>query len=153
MMNSTTYNLYDYSFKMTYCDKTLYELRIGKRGKELGQKTTFTDSVFTQLKEYLEGRRKAFDIKYEVSGTEFQKKVWNEIARIPYGKTLSYKEIALRIGNENAQRAVGNASNKNKLVLIIPCHRVVGSNGKLTGYAAGLDIKKRLLDLEKKHLL
>ncbi len=152
MMNKTTYNLYNYSFEMVHAFDKLYELRIAKRSVEIGEKTAFTNKVYRELKEYFDGSRKVFDIEYELVGTEFQKKVWNELVKIPYGETLSYKEVALRIGNGNAQRAVGGANNKNKLAIIVPCHRVVGSDGKLIGYASGLDIKQRLLDLEKSHL-
>lgn len=82
-------------------------------------------------------------------GTEFQKKVWKELLNIPYGETRSYKDIAIAIGNGKACRAVGNANNKNPIAIIVPCHRVVGSNGSMTGYAGGLDIKEKLLKIEK----
>lgn len=84
----------------------------------------------------------------ETIGTEFQKKVWNELRNIPYGQTKTYKDIALAIKNEKACRAIGNANNKNPLPIIIPCHRVIGSNGKLVGYSGGLDIKEKLLNIE-----
>lgn len=101
-----------------------------------------------QLKDYFDGKRKVFDLPLKTTGTEFQNKVWKELTKIPYGKTLSYKDIAVCIGNENACRAVGNANNKNKIAIIIPCHRVVGSNGKLVGYEGGLWRKKWLLEHE-----
>ncbi|MCB5223907.1 MAG: methylated-DNA--[protein]-cysteine S-methyltransferase [Candidatus Cloacimonadaceae bacterium] len=108
------------------------------------------EEVRRQLREYLSGKRKEFDLKLEPQGTQFQKDVWNAMLEIPYGETRSYKEIAQRIGRPLACRAVGQASNRNPIAIIIPCHRVVGSNGSLTGYGGGMPIKIRLLDLEKK---
>ncbi len=105
-----------------------------------------------QLKEYFAGERKIFDIPlYIDTGTEFQKKVWNELLNIPYGETRTYKEIAEAIGHPKAYRAVGMANNKNPIPIIIPCHRVIGSNGKLIGYGGGIHIKEKLLDLEKRY--
>lgn len=104
-----------------------------------------------QLEEYFEGKRKKFDLALRLNGTSFQNKVWKALLNIPYAKTCSYKDIAKNIGNENASRAVGNANNKNPLPIFIPCHRVIGSNGKLIGYAGGLDIKIKLLELERKN--
>lgn len=103
-----------------------------------------------QLNEYFLGKRKIFNLPINIQGTEFQKTVWKELNKIPYGETRTYKEIAQFIGKENAQRAVGNANNKNPIAIIIPCHRVIGSNGTLTGYAGGINKKKFLLNLEKK---
>ncbi|SKA96681.1 methylated-DNA-[protein]-cysteine S-methyltransferase [Caloramator quimbayensis] len=101
-----------------------------------------------QLQRYFEGSLKEFNVKLNIAGTEFQKKVWNELMKIPYGKTVSYLYIAKSIGNEKAVRAVGGANNKNKIPIIIPCHRVIGNNGKLIGYAGGLGIKEWLLKHE-----
>ena len=106
-------------------------------------------TAVSQLSEYFEGKRKNFDLPLKFYGTEFQNRVWRELQNIPYGKTISYKELAEKTGNIKACRAVGMANNKNPIPIIIPCHRVVGSNGKLTGYAGGLDVKKFLLDLEQ----
>lgn len=102
----------------------------------------------TQLLEYFSGKRKIFDIKIKPFGTDFQKKVWDALMQVPYGQVCSYKDIAIKIGNEKACRAVGMANNKNPIPLIIPCHRVVGSNGNLVGYAGGIEVKKQLLDIE-----
>jgi len=102
-----------------------------------------------ELDEYFRGERKIFSIPFELNGTPFQKKVWEELLNIPYGETVSYKEVAKRIGNEKSVRAVANAIGKNKLVIIIPCHRVIGSNNSLTGFRLGIDKKRYLLDLEK----
>ena len=102
-----------------------------------------------QFDEYFRGKRKKFELPLNPKGTEFQKKVWLQLMKIPYGKTATYKDIATLIGDSNASRAVGNANNKNPIAIIIPCHRVIGSNNKLTGYAGGLDKKEKLLNLEK----
>lgn len=104
-----------------------------------------------QLEEYFSLKRKQFNLPYKQEGTTFMKKVWNALQEIPYGETRSYKQIAEEIGKPKAVRAVGMANNKNKIPIIIPCHRVIGSNGKLIGYALGLDVKKYLLDLESKN--
>jgi len=104
-----------------------------------------------QLQEYFCGRRKAFDFPIEPEGTPFRQKVWKALREIPYGETRTYKEIACAVGNEKACRAVGMANNKNPVAIFIPCHRVIGSNGKLVGYGGGLDIKQYLLDLERRH--
>lgn len=101
-----------------------------------------------QINEYFLGKRKIFDLPIKFNGTEFQKSVWNSLLKIPYGETRSYKDIAKDIGNIKACRAVGMANNKNPIMIIVPCHRVIGSNGKLVGYACGLDIKEKLLELE-----
>lgn len=104
----------------------------------------------TQLGEYFKGERKEFTVPLDiVSGTEFQKRVWKALKNIPYGKVATYKDIAIEVGNPKASRAIGNANNKNPLSVIIPCHRVIGSNGALVGYEGGLSVKKYLLELEK----
>jgi methylated-DNA-[protein]-cysteine S-methyltransferase len=104
----------------------------------------------SQLNDYFNGKRKSFNLKLDVEGTEFQKKVWNELLKIPYGKTVSYNDIAKKLGDKEAVRAVGNANGKNPVAIIIPCHRVIGSDGKLVGYAGGLWRKKWLLNFEHK---
>lgn len=102
-----------------------------------------------ELEEYFEGARKNFELPLDVIGTEFQRKVWEQLTFIPYGKTASYADIANRLGNPNAVRAVGAANGKNPLSIVVPCHRVIASNGALTGYAGGLEIKTALLLLER----
>lgn len=102
----------------------------------------------TQLNEYFSKERKTFDLSLLFAGTEFQKQIWNLLLEIPYGKTLSYLELSRKFGDEKAIRAVGNANGANAIAIIVPCHRVVATNGKLTGYAGGLNAKKRLLELE-----
>lgn len=108
-----------------------------------------TRMTVLQLREYFEKNRKNFSIPLEFHGTPFETKVWNELTKIPYGETRSYQDIARAIGNSNACRAVGATIHKNPISIIIPCHRVIGKNQKLVGYAGGLEIKKYLLDLEK----
>jgi len=108
-------------------------------------------AVLSQLKKYLKGKLQRFDCPLDFRGTPFEKRVWSELAKIPYGQTRSYKEIAQAIGHPKAFRAVGNANGKNSLPLIIPCHRVIESNGGLGGFGHGLKVKKRLLDLERIH--
>ena len=107
-------------------------------------------SVLGQLDAYFKGTLKIFEkIEMHIIGTDFQKKVWNELLKIPYGETISYGELATRIGNPKASRAVGMANSKNPIPIIIPCHRVIGKNGSLTGFGGGIDVKKQLLTLEK----
>ncbi len=105
-----------------------------------------------QLSEYLMGKRREFSVLIAPAGTPFQKSVWEGLREIPYGQTRSYGQMAKGIGSSNASRAVGMANNRNPISIIIPCHRVIGANGKLVGYLGGLDIKKKLLDLEKQNL-
>ena len=111
----------------------------------------FTAQAARELKEYFEGKRKEFTVPVAFEGTDFQKLVWNELLKIPYGESRSYGEIASAIGKPSAMRAVGMANARNKIAIIAPCHRVIGSNGKLTGYAGGLERKKFLLELESRN--
>lgn len=101
-----------------------------------------------ELEEYFSGKRKTFTIPVKMEGTPFQQRVWGELRKIPHGKTISYGDLAKKIGNPKASRAVGMANNKNQVSIIIPCHRVIGSDGKLVGYASGLSYKEGLLELE-----
>lgn len=107
------------------------------------------NDIQKQLTEYEKGSRKKFDLPLHLIGTEFQKQVWNALLEIPYGETRSYQEIAIRIGKPKALRAVGGACNRNPIGIIVPCHRVIGKNGSLTGYAGGLSYKELLLNHEK----
>ncbi len=107
------------------------------------------NDIQKQLTEYEKGSRKIFDLPLHLIGTEFQKQVWNVLLEIPYGETRSYQEIAIRIGKPKALRAVGGACNRNPIGIIVPCHRVIGKNGSLTGYAGGLSYKELLLNHEK----
>ncbi|RBP44995.1 methylated-DNA--[protein]-cysteine S-methyltransferase [Garciella nitratireducens] len=106
-----------------------------------------------QLEEYFMGERKNFNFPFKFSGTLFQKRVWEELIKVPYGETLSYGDIAKSIGNFKASRAVGNANNKNKLLIVIPCHRIIGADGNLRGYRGEVWRKKWLLKHENKYLL
>ncbi|MCU1270766.1 MAG: methylated-DNA--[protein]-cysteine S-methyltransferase [Acidobacteriaceae bacterium] len=108
--------------------------------------------VLAQLRAYFAGKLELFDLSLAPNGTPFQQRVWSELQKIPYGETISYGELARRIGNSNASRAVGLANGSNPIPIVIPCHRVIGTNGKLTGYGGGLPIKEKLLALEKRQL-
>jgi methylated-DNA-[protein]-cysteine S-methyltransferase len=113
--------------------------------------STLTDMAVKELEEYFDGTRTVFDLPLAPQGSSFMKRVWDSLVTIPYGKTASYKDIARMAGNAKACRAVGMANNRNPIPIIIPCHRVIGSDGSLVGYGGGLDIKKALLELEKRH--
>jgi methylated-DNA-[protein]-cysteine S-methyltransferase len=104
-----------------------------------------------QLNMYFKGKLKKFDVEYKFRGTDFQNKVWTELTKIEYGTTISYKELAIRINNNKACRAVGGANNKNNIAIIVPCHRVIGNNGSMVGYASRIDKKEYLLELENKY--
>ncbi len=119
--------------------------------KELGRedrKHNVLAEACKQLTEYFEGSRKIFDVPLAAKGTDFQKQVWQALTQIPFGETWSYQDLANAIGNPKAVRAVGLANGKNPISVIVPCHRVIGKSGKLTGYAGGLERKKALLTLE-----
>lgn len=124
------------SYNLDFSDGIEFETELIKKTKE-------------QLLEYFFHKRTNFDIQILLIGSDFQKKVWNTLIKIPYGETTSYKSIAEKINNPNASRAVGNANNKNPISIIVPCHRVIGIDKKLVGYAGGLEIKKFLLNIEQ----
>lgn len=109
------------------------------------------DRAAQQIEEYLLGKRKEFHLPLHLKGTEFQKMVWKELCKVSYGETATYQQIAERIGKEKVYRAVGMACGKNPIWIVIPCHRIVGKNGALTGYAGGVEIKQALLELERKN--
>jgi methylated-DNA-[protein]-cysteine S-methyltransferase len=128
----------------------------GKKSQKLlagfsQNETPLLQKAASQLREYFDGGRTAFDLPLAFHGTDFQVAVWKALQTIPYGQTRSYKDIALLAGSSKAYRAVGMANNRNPIAIIVPCHRVVGSDGSLTGYAGGLSLKERLLALEKLH--
>ena len=142
--------------KLCLCDWQVEKHRdhVDKRLKRVLQ-ADFEDSssaviekAIVLLYEFFAGKRKKFDLPLLFVGTNFQKKVWNELLKIPYGKTVSYGEMASRIGMPRAVRAVANANGANAISIFVPCHRVIGSDGSLTGYGGGLAAKKKLLDLE-----
>lgn len=122
--------------------------RLPGKPDDMGVSTALMDSVANELAEYFDGKRREFDFPYELHGTEFQMEVWNALCDIPYGETRSYGQIAEAVGNPKASRAVGMANNKNPLMIAVPCHRVIGADGSLTGYAGGLPLKEALLKLE-----
>ncbi|MFL0252199.1 methylated-DNA--[protein]-cysteine S-methyltransferase [Clostridium neuense] len=121
---------------------------VAEKDKEASESELLSETL-KELHEYFKGKRKEFNLNLFLDGTDFQKKVWRELMKIPYGKVVTYGEVAKSIGNEKASRAVGNANNKNKIAIIIPCHRVIGVSGKLVGYAGGLWRKEWLLQHEK----
>ncbi len=109
---------------------------------------SFFQKTIRQLNAFAKGELTEFNVKLNPQGTDYQKKAWDALTKIPYGEFRTYKDQAILCGNPNASRAVGSANGKNPIPLIVPCHRVIGSNGKLTGFAFGLDVKKKLLELE-----
>lgn len=132
-------------------DVITYMKRMADEPSDFGNKTELTDKIYEQLLEYFDGKRKTFDFIYELHGTEFQRKVWQALCDIPYGETRTYKEIATAVGNPKASRAIGMANNKNPITIAVPCHRVIGANGTLVGYAGGLPMKEFLLHMEEKN--
>lgn len=127
--------------KLSFCTND-FEIKSEGSNKILNQ-------AFEQLSQYLSGNLQKFSLPLNPKGTPFQKSVWQNLLKIPYGKTASYKDIAIKCGNSKAVRAVGMANNKNPIAIFIPCHRVIGSNGKIYGYASGTQIKETLLKIEK----
>jgi methylated-DNA-[protein]-cysteine S-methyltransferase len=121
----------------------------GGNGAAPPEETPLIKRAAAQISEYFAGKRTRFDFPISPAGTGFQKNVWGIVSSIPYGETRSYKEVAVLAGNPGAARAVGMANNRNPIVIVIPCHRVTGADGSLTGYGGGLDLKEYLLNLEK----
>lgn len=149
---SSAFYKYDFGLlKIVYTDSAVIEISYKTEIDCENVHSELSDKAALQIKEYLNGKRKIFDFPIEMHGTDFQKKVWNALLKIPYGETRTYKQIAEAICNSKACRAVGMANNKNPLMIVVPCHRVIGSNGKLVGYAFGLDIKEMLLEIERKN--
>ena len=141
--------------KITYTDASITHLIRGKDesiSNDNYHKNSLIEETIKQLDEYFLGKRVSFNLPLTFEGTLFQNSVWKALMEIPYGETRSYKDIAVRIGNPKACRAVGMANNKNPIILICPCHRVIGSNKKLVGYGGGLDMKAYLLNLEQNNL-
>lgn len=139
------------TIKIKSTENSITEITFVKGKEDIEDETTENPLIKQckkQLDDYFKGKLKRFNIKYEYSGTPFQEKVWKELLNIEYGTTISYKELAQRIGSPKSVRAVANAVGKNKIGIIIPCHRIIGSNGTLTGYAGGLENKKYLLEIE-----
>ena len=148
--------IYQYSYETKLGSVTIVEedgallaITTHRTYEGLEQETLLIKEAYSQLSEYLLGERKRFDLPLNPQGTVFQQQVWKALCDIPYGETRSYKQIAEAIGNPKAVRAVGIANNRNPLLIVVPCHRVIGANGKLVGYAAGIEKKEFLLKLEK----
>lgn len=133
-------------------DKKIHEFKKNIRNFKKSPTHPILQVAKTQLKEYFKGARKTFQLPLEFEGTLFQKKVWRELLKVPYGQTRSYSDQARGLGDVQKVRAVASANGKNPLMIIAPCHRIIGKNGSLTGYAGGLHIKKWLLEHEKKFL-
>ncbi|CAG9296878.1 methylated-DNA--[protein]-cysteine S-methyltransferase [Celerinatantimonas diazotrophica] len=146
-----------YSGKLCLCDfryrkmRTAVDNRIarGLNASFVEASDDVIDLAKKQLNEYFLGERRNFDIPLLLVGTDFQKQVWDALAKVDYGETSTYRDLAVSIGNENAVRAVANANGANALAIIIPCHRIIGGQGELVGYGGGLALKKRLLELEQ----
>ena len=151
-MNYTVFDSPVGKIKIIEEDNIVIEIRFVKDEKNISPNTEILKLAKKELEEYFTGKRKVFTFPIKLEGRDFSLKVYKSLMEIPYGETCSYKDIAIKIGNENSQRAVGGANNKNKLPIVIPCHRVIGRNGKLVGYAEGLEIKQKLLELERKYL-
>ena len=149
-MNTLTFESPIGFLTLTGTNEALTSICFGTSGYAFNPSPLLIKAV-QELREYFDGKRREFDIPLAPEGTEFQKKVWRELQAIPYGETRSYGEIAKAVGSPRASRAVGMANNKNPIPILIPCHRVIGADGSLTGYAGGMEAKKLLLDLEKKH--
>jgi methylated-DNA-[protein]-cysteine S-methyltransferase len=139
-------------------DEGLREIRFPHSGQPAAPDPSWAEDsssaadLIRQLRAYFAGELETFDLPLAPRGTPFQQRVWAALCKIPYGETISYGELAKRIGNPNAARAVGLANGSNPIPIVIPCHRVIGSNGKLTGYGGGLPIKEKLLALERRQL-
>ena len=129
-------------------EKGIIEISVLSEGEITIEIPTNLQKCIFQLREYFEGQRNHFDFKLNPQGTDFQQKVWQELLNIPYGKTLSYLELSKKLGDVKAIRAVASANGRNPLWIVVPCHRVIGTNGALTGYAGGLWRKKWLLEHE-----
>lgn len=150
MKNHYTYSTSIGTLSIEADEQAVTAIGFGHCGCSSPQKETpLIREAIKQLNEYLEGRRTVFDLPLRAEGTPFQQKVWDALCDIPYGEVRSYGDIAKAVGNPKASRAVGMANNRNPLAIVVPCHRVVGANGKLVGYAGGLDIKSGLLGIEK----
>ena len=151
----TTYTAYYSSplgqLKLQCSDEQVQAVLFMKKEEQLhNEEHPLLEKCIHQMDEYFSGQRKAFDLPLQQSGTDFQQKVWNLLLQIPYGKTISYHDLSKQYGNLKAIRAVASANGKNKLAILVPCHRVIGSNQSLTGYAGGLWRKKWLLEHEAK---
>jgi len=160
-MNSVTYYVLDSpvgSLTLVADEAGVRQINFPQNGKPSAPDSGWHEDAsalretIRQLRAYFAGEIESFDLPLAPAGTTFQQKVWSDLRKIPYGETISYGELAKRIDNPKASRAVGLANGSNPIPIVIPCHRVIGSNGKLTGYGGGLPIKEKLLALEKRQL-
>jgi methylated-DNA-[protein]-cysteine S-methyltransferase len=139
----------DSGLRSVYFGRAVEGIPLAKGLGGKGPALTIIRAAVAQLEEFFVGKRMEFELPLELVGTEFQKKVWGELRKIPYGKTCSYRELAKKIKHEKACRAVGSANGKNPICIIVPCHRVIAADGSLGGYSGGLPNKTRLLEIEK----
>ena len=153
MAHSASYSFPIGSLTVGYENCTVISLKISENSDISGVSSLFSDQVALELQEYFDGKRTHFTFPLRLDGTDFQKAVWQELLRIPYGQTRTYSQIAAAIGNPNAARAVGQAVNRNPIWIAVPCHRVIGKSQALTGYAGGLELKQKLLALEQNAIL
>jgi len=130
----------------------LQRLKQDFKDDEVSENKTINEKAVCQLREYFKGERKKFSLSLDLEATEFQKKVLRAVQKVSYGTTRSYKYIAEKIGRPKAVRAVGNANRNNSLPIIIPCHRIIGSDGSMTGYGGGIELKRKLLEFEKRQV-
>ncbi|MBT7121600.1 MAG: methylated-DNA--[protein]-cysteine S-methyltransferase, partial [Clostridia bacterium] len=146
MMNTGYYDSPIGTLEIVTTDKGLEKMEfVQKQSGENGKDSPLMREVKAQLKQYFNGERRVFDLPLNLVGTPFQRTVWQALCTIPFGQTRSYGQLAATVGNAKASRAVGGANNRNKIAIVVPCHRVIGANGNLTGYAGGLDKKEWLL--------
>lgn len=144
-----TVQLFDRFYDIEYQEDSLLSLLESQKSQIDLHEDAFAYQIQSQLMAYENKTLKSFNLNYLFKGTDFQKKVWNALTEIPYGETMSYQELAIKIGHPKAARAVGQACNRNPIGIIVPCHRVIGSDHRLTGYAGGLELKEKLLKHEK----
>lgn len=149
--------MYIYTYQTKIGPITIHEsnnkitkILINEKNSVNTEESNLTKQTIKEINEYLDHKRTDFTIPLDPQGTDHQIKVWNELKKIPYSETRTYKELATSLGNPNASRAIGSACGKNPIMIIVPCHRVIGTNGKLTGYAGGIVVKEKLIDLETK---
>lgn len=151
MIRHATY-LFKFGYlRVSYDDDKLVSIRSQGQPSEESLPNKLSNQTFKQIQEYLAGERRIFDLPFHIQGTDFQVKVWKALLDIPYGETRSYGQIAAVIGQPRASQAIGGAVGRNPLWILVPCHRVIGSDGSLTGYAGGLAMKKALLNIERFH--
>lgn len=149
--------MYIYTYQTKIGPITIHEsnnkitkILINEKNSVNTEESNLTKQTIKEINEYLDHKRTDFTIPLDPQGTDHQIKVWNELKKIPYSETRTYKELATSLGNPNASRAIGSACGKNPIMIIVPCHRVIGTDGKLTGYAGGIGVKEKLIDLETK---